>query len=86
MEYSKDEVDDMVLALLYLRTFKAEDGLRAWKSQDWGVMERLYGKGCIGDPKTMSTSVVWTEEGHRRAEQLFRERFAAEHESDAAAR
>jgi hypothetical protein len=32
MEYDKDKVDDMVLALLYLTI---HDGGRAWKGHDW---------------------------------------------------
>ncbi len=34
MEYNKDKVDEMILALLYLTTFKDEFGLRAWKGLD----------------------------------------------------
>jgi len=31
MEYDKDKVDEMTLALLYLTTFNDKYGLRAWK-------------------------------------------------------
>jgi len=46
MEYDKDKVDEMVLALLYLTMFDEDEyGARAWKSHDWDAMdarERLY--------------------------------------------
>ena len=44
------------------------------KGQDWGVLNRLHEKGMIGDPKNKNKSVVLTEEGALRSEELF-ERF-----------
>jgi hypothetical protein len=35
MEYDKDKVDEMVLALLYLTTYEEPYGVRAWKGHDW---------------------------------------------------
>jgi hypothetical protein len=34
MNYNKDKVDEMVLALLYLTTYEEEYGCRAWKGMD----------------------------------------------------
>jgi hypothetical protein len=31
MEYDKDKVDEMVLALLYLTSFRDKNATRAWK-------------------------------------------------------
>ena len=45
MEYGKDKVDDMVIALLYLTTFEDTYSLRAWKGMDWDAMIRLFEKG-----------------------------------------
>ena len=39
------------------------------------LMDRLYEKGMIGDPVNKAKSVVFTEEGLRRAEELFRAMF-----------
>ncbi len=47
MEYDKDKVDEMVLALLYL-TLDANG--RAWKSHDWDALDRLHEKNLIADP------------------------------------
>ena len=45
MEYDKDKVDDMMLALLYLPTFQDGPILRAWKGMDWDISDRLHEKG-----------------------------------------
>ncbi|MGA7914047.1 MAG: DUF6429 family protein [Candidatus Acidiferrales bacterium] len=75
MEYDKNKVDDTVLALLYLTMFDDKFGRRAWKGQDWEAMDRLHEKGYISDPKSKAKSVIMTEEGARRAEELFKKHF-----------
>ena len=72
METDEEKVDDAVLALLWLTL---HDGSRAWKSFDWDTMDRLHAKRMIEDPMNRSKSVVLTEEGLRRAEELFRGLF-----------
>jgi hypothetical protein len=72
MEYNKDKVDEAVLALLYLNVFGGQYGVQAWKSFDWDAMDRLYEKGYISDPKSKAKSIWLSEEGLRRAEELFR--------------
>jgi Domain of unknown function (DUF6429) len=52
MDYDRDKVDEMTLALLWLTSFKDPVGVRAWKGQDWDTMERLHTKGFISDPKS----------------------------------
>ncbi len=77
MEYDKDKVDEMVLALLYLTMFeKDQDGARAWKSHDWDALDRLHEKGYISDPKSKAKSVVMSAEGVQRAQELFEGHFA----------
>ncbi len=73
MEYDKDKVDEMVLALLYLTTH--DQGTRAWKGMDWDAKNRLQNKGHIGNPKTKAKSVTLTEEGERLSEELFKKHF-----------
>jgi hypothetical protein len=75
MDYDKDKVDEMVLALLYLTTFDDRPGWRAWKSHDWDAMDRLHTKGYISDPKSKTKSVVVTEEGVKRSRELFEKHF-----------
>ncbi len=59
MEYDKDKVDEMVLALLFLTMFdEGQYGTGAWKGHDWDAMERLHAKSYISDPKSKAKSVV----------------------------
>jgi hypothetical protein len=74
-----DRIDEAVLALMYLTLHDADrvSGFaRAWKSFDWGAMNRLYDKDLICDPVNKAKSVVLTDEGVRRAEALFYKLFA----------
>ena len=76
MEYDKDKVDEVMLALLYLVMHDEKDyGARAWKDFDWETMNRLYEKGFIGNPVGKAKSVVVTPEGCKRARELFEEYF-----------
>jgi hypothetical protein len=68
MEIDKDKIDDAVLALLWLTL---HDGDRAWKGFDWDTLDRLHAKGLIGTPAGKAKSVVLTDEGLRRSEELF---------------
>ena len=72
MDYDKDKVDEMVLALLYLTL---HDGARAWKGHDWDAMDRLHKKGMIFDPVGKAKSVLLTEVGLKRCEELFLKHF-----------
>ena len=76
MEYDEEKFDEMVLALLYLGTFRDGPVVRAWKSFDWSSMDRLYEKGFIHDPKSKARSVILTEEGERVTRELFEQHFA----------
>jgi len=73
MEIDENRIDDAALALLFLGL---HNGDRVWKTFDWGVMSRLHAKGLISDPVGKAKSVVLSDEGYERAEQLFRELFA----------
>lgn len=71
MDYDIDKIDDMVLALLCLTLHEEYGSTRAWKGHDWDVLDRLYDKGWILDPKNKAKSVVLTDKGLARAQQLF---------------
>jgi Domain of unknown function (DUF6429) len=72
MEPDEEKIDEAVLALLWLTL---HNGCRAWKGFDWDALDRLYRKGLIEDPVNKTKSVVLTEEGLRRSEELFRALF-----------
>jgi mRNA-degrading endonuclease toxin of MazEF toxin-antitoxin module len=71
-----DEVDEAVLALLYLNAFEDHGQIRSWKSFDWNAMDRLHERGLIGDPKSKAKSVPLTTEGVAAAKESFRKQFA----------
>ena len=72
MEIDRDKIDDAVLGLLWLTL---HDERRAWKGIDWAAMERLHQKGLIANPVNKAKSVVLTDEGLRRAKELFQALF-----------
>ncbi|MDZ7659494.1 DUF6429 family protein [Fodinibius sp.] len=80
MEYDKDKVDEVVLALLWLTMFEDKFGTRAWKGHSWEHLDRLYEKGFIDNPKSKAKSVVITEEGEKRSKELFDKYFGIESE------
>ena len=73
MDYDKDKIDEIVLALLYLTTH--EQGAKAWKGMDWEAMNRLHEKGYIGNPISKAKSVLLTQEGARLSEEFFKKHF-----------
>jgi hypothetical protein len=72
-----DKIDDAVLALLHLTSFRERKGElpRAWKGHDWDTLGRLHAKGYIGNPVGKAKSVVLSEAGAPRAEELFVKMF-----------
>jgi hypothetical protein len=68
MAIDLDRIDDTVLGLLWLTL---HDENRAWKGFDWDALDRLHQKGLIADPANKAKSVVLSDEGLRRAEELF---------------
>lgn len=62
---------ESALALLSLTL---HDG-RAWKGLDWNLMDLIFEKGWITDPKSKAKSVVLTDEGERLAGGFLRKHF-----------
>ena len=77
MEYNKDKVDEMTLALLHLTTSRDKYGARAWKGIDSFTFDRLYEKGLIGDPRSKTPTVLLTEDGEKLSKELFFKHFGA---------
>lgn len=76
MEYDRDKVDEVTLALLYLVMHdENEYGARAWKGFDWDTMNRLHDKAFIGNPVSKAKSVTMTPEGCKKAKELFEKYF-----------
>ena len=77
MNYDTEKVDEAVLALLWLTSFREKKDwpLRTWKGHDWDAMDRLSEKGFTSDPHKRSKSVGFSSEGEKRAEELFGKLF-----------
>jgi hypothetical protein len=78
MDFNKDKVDDMLLALMYLTTFKADDEFevyKSWKGYDWDTLNRLHEKGLIDNPVEKAKSVYLTKDGARKSRELFEKYF-----------
>lgn len=72
MDIDEDKIDEAALALLYLTLHEQR---RAWKQLDWDVTNRLHAKGFILDPISKTKSVVLTDKGLQKSEELFKKLF-----------
>ncbi len=70
-ELDTQKLCETALALLSLTL---HDG-RVWKGLDWNLMDLLFEKGWITDPKSNTKSVVLTEQGERLARQCLSKHF-----------
>jgi hypothetical protein len=75
MNIDTEEVDNVVLALLYLTSFQEGEVKRSWKSYDWSIMDRLHEKGLISDPKNRNKSIVFSEIGEQQGKSLVKKYF-----------
>ncbi len=73
MTYDRDRAVDLVLALMQLTM---HEGVRTWKSYDWSVMNDLFERGYISDPRSKAKSVVLTEAGMDRSREMFAKHLA----------
>lgn len=74
-EIDINKIDEAALALLSLTMHKDGSGSRVWKNIDWDVMDRLYEKGYILDPKNKAKSVAVTEKGEEKSQLFFNKLF-----------
>jgi hypothetical protein len=77
MDFDRNKAEEVVMALLTLTAFEDHGVVRAWKGFDWGLLDGLFRRGWIEDPKSKAKSVVLTEEGHARARVLFDHHFGS---------
>lgn len=78
MEYDKDKVDEITLALLYLTTSRGEYGAKAWKGIDKFTLDRLVEKGYISELDRNKPTLLLSEEGERLSKELFTKFFGLE--------
>lgn len=75
MDFDRDKAEEVVMALLALTTLEDHGVPRAWKGHDWDLLDGLFRRGWIEDPKGKAKSVVLTEQGRARSQELFRKYF-----------
>ncbi|MEW5875905.1 MAG: DUF6429 family protein [Candidatus Zixiibacteriota bacterium] len=75
MPVNLDKLDDAVLALLHLTSFRDGEITRAWKGHNWDALNRLFEKGLISNPKSKAKSVVMSDQGIARGKELFARLF-----------
>ena len=75
MEYDKEKVDEVVLALMSLVLHGDSAEVRAWKGFDWDTLDRLHAKGLISDPRSKAKSVALSDKAVELAEKLFEKHF-----------
>lgn len=76
MDYDRDKVDEMMLALLFLTSSQDKYGTRAWKGLDWETLDRLHNRGWIGDPRLKTPTVELSEEGAKLSKEWFQKYFS----------
>ena len=75
MDLDSDKLAECAMAMLALTTFKDGPNYRAWKGLDWDLLDDLYERGWICDPKGKAKSVVLTDEGHQMATEALERHF-----------
>jgi len=77
MDYDREKVDEMVLALLYLTSSPVTEGARAWKGLPLEVLNNLVQKGYISDNNSKAPILTLSPEGARLSKELFFNYFNA---------
>jgi hypothetical protein len=72
----REKLTEAALVLLHLTTFQDGPSPQAWKGMDWDLLDLLFEKGWVLDPKSKARSVVLTEEGARLSGEFFARHFA----------
>lgn len=78
MQYDKDKVDELTLALMLLGMSRMKEGGRAWRGFEQQTLSRLHQRGWIGDPMDKGTSVSVSAEGMQKAAECFKQHFQEE--------
>jgi hypothetical protein len=71
----QDKLSEAALAILGLSAFREHEIVRAWKGMDWDLLDVLYQKGWIADPKGKAKSVALTDAGAQLARDLLAKHF-----------
>lgn len=70
-----DRLCEAALAILCLTMFTDRGVTRAWKGMDWDLLDALYQRGWIYDPKGKMKSVMITPSGAELAREFLQRHF-----------
>ena len=74
-DLDREKLSEVALAILGLTAHGDHGIVRAWKGMDWDLLDVLFEKGWISDPKGKAKSVVLTAESTRLAEEFLTKHF-----------
>ncbi len=74
-DLDREKLSEAALAMLGLTAHDAHGVVRAWKGLDWDLLDLLFEKGWIADPKGKGMSVAFTDNGARLAEEFLKKHF-----------
>jgi len=75
-DLNRDKLSEAAVAILALTAFEDHGVVRAWKGMDWDLLDVLYERGWIADPKGKAKSVAFTDDGAKLAEVLLKRHFS----------
>lgn len=70
-----DDLAEVALAILSLTQHSDGFGTRVWKGLDWELLDILYARGWIDNPKSKSKSLALSAEGIEMSEQFMMKHF-----------
>lgn len=74
----REKLSQAALAILGLNAFEDHHVVRAWKGMDWDLLDTLFEKSWIADPKGKAKSVVLTDDGAQLAHEFLMKHFGSE--------
>jgi hypothetical protein len=74
-DLDRDKLSEVALAILWLTAFSDHGLMRAWKGMDWDLLDALYERGWIYDPRGKAKSVLFTDLGAELANDFLKRHF-----------
>jgi hypothetical protein len=76
-QFDREKAEEVAMAPLWLTHFDDHGVTRAWKGLDWDLLDGLFQREWIHDPKSKAKSLVFTDERRERARALFERHLGA---------
>lgn len=76
-QFDREKAEEVAIALLWLTHYDDHGVTRAWKGLAWDLLDGLFRRHWIHDPKNKAKSLVFTDAGRERARELFERHLGA---------